>query len=78
MRRPDVKTPAVGAAGAKGHTKDDAENCNAHGPNACQCRINKSGCLVCRRWDKRIRGIDARRADPLRRQNMGDLMRAGG
>lgn len=78
MRRPDVTTPLVGASGAKGLTRDDTRNFTAHGPAACQCRINKSGCIACRRWDRTIRGIDARRADSLRRQSMGDLMRAGG
>ena len=80
MRRPDVETPrpggarGVGEAGQASNLKTDG---NAHGPAACQCRINKSGCLACRRWDRTIRGIDARRADSLRRQSMGDLMRAG-
>jgi hypothetical protein len=78
MLRPDVTTPLVGASGAKGLTRNDSNNFTAHGPAGCQCRINPSGCLFCRRWDKRIRGIDARRADSLRRQSMGYLMRAGG
>ncbi len=43
----------------------------------CQCRLNPSGCLVCRRWDRTIRGIDARRADSLRRQALGTLIKAG-
>lgn len=46
--------------------------------NACQCRLNRSGCLYCRRWDRTIREIEARRAASLRRQSLGDLARAGG
>lgn len=81
MRRLNVETPrpggarGVGEAGQASNLKTDG---NAHGAAGCQCRINKYGCLVCRRWDRTIRGIDARRADSLRRQSMGDLMRAGG
>lgn len=70
-----MKTPpgavASGKAGAeKGIDKTDYA---VHGPLFCQCRINQ-GCLFCRRWDRTIRGVDARRADSLRRQSMGDLM----
>jgi len=49
-----------------------------HSLQFCQCRLNFSGCLVCRRWDKAIRGIEARRSDSLRRQALGMLARAGG
>jgi len=45
---------------------------------ACQCHINLSGCMVCRRWSKRIEGIEARRANSLRRQALGKRVRAGG
>jgi hypothetical protein len=77
MRQPKVTTPLVGASGAKGLTGDDTKNFTTHGSAACQCRLNP-GCLVCRRWSKTINGGDAKRAESLRRQSMGDLMRAGG
>ena len=85
MLRPDVETPGRGSGAGVGET-GQASNLKtdgiAHGPLYCQCRINRSGCLVCRRWAKNISGIisgiDARRADSLRQQSMGDLMRAGG
>lgn len=44
----------------------------------CQCSINRSGCLVCRRWNKIIREIEQRRSDSLRRQALGNRIRAGG
>jgi len=79
MRPLDLKTPGRGDGAGAWQSREagnlKAKN-NAHGPVACQCRINQ-GCLFCRRWDRTIRGIDARRADSLRRQSMGDLMRAG-
>jgi len=43
----------------------------------CQCRINPVGCLVCRHWDRTIRGIDARRSDSLGRKALGMLSRTG-
>lgn len=43
---------------------------------ACVCRFG-APCIVCRRWDRAIHGIEARRADSLRRQSMGSLARAG-
>lgn len=70
--------PVPAGLSAKGITRDDTKNFNAHGPAYCQCRTNQSSCLACRRWDRTIRGVDARRADSLRRQSIGDLMRAGG
>lgn len=53
-------------------------NGNALGAIACQCHLNKSGCLVCRRWHRTIIEIEARRAASLRRQALGNLARAGG
>ena len=40
-----------------------------------QCSINRSGCLVCRRWNRIIREIEQRRSDSLRRQALGNRMR---
>jgi hypothetical protein len=81
MRRPNVKTPGRGS-GAGVEKNTEAGNLKthsaAHGPAACQCRSNPSGCFVCRRWDRTIREIDARRADSLRRESMSYLMRTGG
>lgn len=72
MRRPDPgNDKARGQAGpvSKDHyigTADDSRQ--ASEVNACQCRIDPAGCLVCRRWDRVIRGIEIRRADAIRRQ----------
>lgn len=60
------------------HAEESEHSAAPSDLRSCQCRINKSGCLVCRRWDRTIRGSDARRADSLRRQSMGDLIRVGG
>jgi hypothetical protein len=76
----DVKTPRPGGArgvGSNTKIRNIEANGRTHGPTGCQCRINPSGCLECRRWDKRIRGIETRSADSLH-QNTGDLMRTGG
>ncbi len=43
--------------------------------NFCQCRINQSGCLACRRWTNTINGIEARRAGLFRRQSIAVLVR---
>lgn len=32
-------------------------------------------CIFCIRWSRKIAGINARRADSLRRQGMGNMMR---
>jgi hypothetical protein len=76
MPRPDqMKTPGGSRASGEAVADRGIDQTNhialgASGP-ACQCRINPSGCLVCRRFDKIIRGIEARRADSLRRQSLG-------
>lgn len=79
MRRPDVKTPLAGAGGAGEATEAGNLSADSTAPGTmhCQCRLNFPGCLVCRRWDRTIRGIEARRADSLRRQSMGTLAFGG-
>lgn len=75
MNAPKMKTPGrssgagVGKSSEVGNLSADS---TALGATAfCQCLINSSGCLVCRRWSRIIRGIEARRADSLRRQALG-------
>lgn len=58
-----------------GNLEGKSSTGSANEPAACQCRINPSGCLICRRWSKRIQDIEARRANSLRRQALGNLMR---
>jgi len=43
----------------------------------CTCR-DQVLCVFCLGWSRTIRSIEARRADSLRGQSLGDLMRAGG
>ncbi len=67
MILPNAKTPADRWHGA-GACETDLAKIKAkttigqsHDP-ACQRRLNPSGCLICRRFDRIARGIDARRA----------------
>jgi hypothetical protein len=81
MSRLDVKTPRQPGQALGVGEASEAGNLGAHhsmqGP-ACTCRMNPSGCLLCRRWHRTILGINARRADALRLQALGDLATAGG
>lgn len=43
----------------------------------CCCRAG-AVCVFCLQWNRRIRGIEARRAASLRRQALGGRIRAGG
>jgi hypothetical protein len=79
MRLPEKQTPPGRVASGEAAVQvgaDGSQNAMI-GTTYCQCRLNPSGCLACRRWDRTIRGIDARRADSLRRQAIGILARAG-
>lgn len=82
MLRPDlpVKTPGRGngtGAGEAAVVGDHGADSAMQGTDGCQCRLNPSGCLVCRRWDRTIRGIEARRADVLRMQATWPLAQSG-
>lgn len=65
MRRPDQrKTPpgrvALGEAVVeRGIDGSNGATIGANDP-PCQCHIRGAICLVCRRWDKRIRGHEQR------------------
>lgn len=69
----NVKTPGGSRAQGEAAVQGDLNSAQVtpHGPAACQCHINKYGCLVCRRWDRTIRSIDTRRAASLRLQALG-------
>lgn len=58
----DVKTPRPGGARGAWGTALSALNPDIPGAGFCQCRINPSGCLVCRGWSRRIRAHQLRRA----------------
>lgn len=42
----------------------------------CCCKPG-APCIFCHRWDRTIRGIEARRSDSLRRQAMGEMLVGG-
>lgn len=43
----------------------------------CTCHLVGAICFACHRWDRRIRSIEARRADSLRRQALGNVAAGG-
>lgn len=43
----------------------------------CTCHLAGAICLACRRWDIKIRRIEARRASSLLRQALGSRIRVG-
>lgn len=67
-----------GAESSEAGNLRDHDSAGLFNEPACQCHINPSGCMVCRRWSKCIEGIEARRANSLRRQALGQRARAGG
>jgi len=71
-------TSAAGFSATRGPDVNGSERPIARNGAACMCRLNLSGCLCCRRWNKVIRNIEARRAASSRRQSAGEMACAGG
>lgn len=83
MRWPDKATPRPG--GARGaevvQLRDNAAEYSSANESPipdlvaahfCSCR-GGAVCVFCLAWNRRIRNVEARRAEALRRQELGDL-----